>query len=345
MLEMVSRGTIGLKTIVKASMKKYLFPSLAVLSCLTTGCQSHSPPKDAIESWFKAQDEIAAVLNENIGGPRFKIVAIKGAIYPLGTTFYGTSPSRGCQFSTNDIFHVDLSPWPAVFQNRTFGFDVSVPFDWAAAIGAGKAGANLKTQRSFQMRYSHLQQEFVYDETLLSQISDGVCRLSINDITARPRPIIRGYIIGTLVVSSTNSFDISANCSVTNVAGLAITYSANKGFLIEQTNAIAWFGIYSIIQVGKEYREMAPEKIRQTMEKNPGAFATSKSGTSKSGTGKSGTGKSLTSKSYTSEFGTSESSTSKSGTGEMKPEKPVEITTINLNAPSDEAAAALSLIQ
>jgi hypothetical protein len=285
-------------------MKKQIL-SLLVLPILMTGCRTDHNTASVYESWFKTQDDVAIVLNKHLGGPRFKIVAIKGAIYPLGTTFYGTSPSRGCQFSTNDIFYADLTPWPEVFQSRTFGFDVSVPFEWAAAIGAGKAGANLKTQHSFHMRYSNLRQEFVYDETLLNQISNGVCRLSIEDVLAQPRPILRGYLIGTLVVSSTNSFDVGANCTITNVAGLNIKYSADKGFLIEQTNAIAWFGIYSTIQVGKEYRKMTSEETRQEMMKSPGEFAT---------------------KSFDSE-------------------RPVKISVIQLAAPSDEEAAALSQIQ
>ena len=289
-------------------MKKYLLLPLALSFCLTTGCNTPSKPPVVFQSWFKSQQDVAAVLNQYNGGLRFKIAALTGAIYPLGTTFYGTngvSPDRRCQFAPEDIATVDLTPWPEVFQGRSFGFDVSVPFSWASAIGMGKAGANLNTQNAFHMKYANLRQVFVYDDTLLSRITNGQCQMSLGDIAACPRPILRGYYVGTLIVSSTNSFDIGANCIVTNVAGLNLKYNSNRGFVIEQTNAIPWFGIYTIIQAGTEYREMTPEEIREAMTKNPDAFAT---------------------KSF-------------------DPEQPVKIPVIQLAAPSDAGAAILSQVK
>lgn len=289
-------------------MKKYLLLPLALLFCLTTACHTTPPPGPVYDSWFRMQQDIAKVLNKYDGGPRFKIAAITGAIYPLGTTFYGTngvSPDRRCQFAPEDIATADLTPWPEVFQDRTFAANVSVPFNWASAIGMGKAGANLHTQNAFHMKYASLRQVFVYDDTLLSRITNGQCQLSLGDIAACPRPILRGYYVGTLVVSSTNSFDIGANCIATNVADLNVKYSANRGFVIEQTNPIAWFGIYTIIQAGTEYRKMTPEEIREAMAKNPDAFAT---------------------KSF-------------------DPEQPVKIPVIQLAAPSDVGAAILSQVK
>jgi len=102
------------------------------------------------------------------------------------------------------------------------------------------------------MRYSNLNQVFVYDGILLSQITNGECRLSLGDVAAHPKAILRGYYVGTLEVSSTNSFDIGANCEITNVAGLDVKYTINRGFVIEQTNAIPWFGIYSTISAREE---------------------------------------------------------------------------------------------
>jgi hypothetical protein len=260
-------------------MKTLLLSALTVSVCMLTGCHTQPlPVSTSYDTWFKTQQDIAKVLNKYNGGPRFNIAAITGAIYPLGTTFYGTngvSPDRRCQFAPEDIFTNDLTPWPQIFRGKTFGFDVSVPFNWASAIGVGKAGANLNTQNAFNLKYANLRQVFVYDDTLLSQITNGQCQLSLGDIAACPRPILRGCYVGTLVVSSTNSFDVGANCIVTNVAGLNIKYNANRGFVIEQTNAIPWFGIYTVIQAGTKFLKMTPEEIRETMAHDPDKFALS----------------------------------------------------------------------
>ncbi len=284
-----------------------LLCSATIVLMTFCGCIMQSKPSDSYASWFQTQQDIAKVLNKYNGGPRFKIVAITGAEYHLGTTFYGingVSPDRRCWFKSEDIFTNDLTAWPEVFQTNTFGFDASVPFNWASAIGVGKAGANLNTQNGFHLKYANLRQVFVYDDTLLSWITNGPCLMSLSDIATCPRPILRGYYVGTLVVSSTKSFDIGANCMVTNVAGLDIKYSANQGFVIEQTNATPWFGIYSIIKAGKEYRKMTPEEMRGAISGGSGRFATVTS-----------------------------------------PNRPIETTVVQLAAPSDADAAILSQVK
>ncbi|MHB8523843.1 MAG: hypothetical protein ACYDH9_24230 [Limisphaerales bacterium] len=219
---------------------------------MTTSCTTTSSPDRAYQSWFEAQDAVAAVLNRHNGGTGFRIAAIKGAIYPLGTTFDGVTPSQECQFPTNVIANVDLTPWPEVFEGKAFNADFNLPLEWATAIGIAKAGANLDTQKSFHLRYSSLKQQFVYDGTLRKQLANAECHRSLGDLVDRPKAILRGYYAGTLEVSSTDAFDVGASFTVTTSAGLTIKYNRSGGFLIQQTNAVPWFGIYSDIRAAKD---------------------------------------------------------------------------------------------
>ena len=232
---------------------KFLF-SFILLGALAflSGCCSifHVDcPPDKIGNWFEAQQSLATDLNKYMGGTNWQIGALTGGIYPLGTTFYGPVPNSDCQFPTNIIYTIPLTPWPEITNGTAFNLSATLPAKWAAAIGL-TLSANAAHTNVFYMKYSNLAQQFVYDDAFKNELANQTCHNSL--VGGQTFSIIRGQIIGTLEVSSSSTFSIGGSITVTNIAGLTGQYSSDNGFLILETNAIAWFGIYSDVTVNAQ---------------------------------------------------------------------------------------------
>lgn len=219
--------------------------AITILAACTNPDPELNDPREAVTSYFQARRDFGEALGRAVAaeqGPIYRIVAITGPQYPVGSALDPRNPADtvapACVVPEPQL--VPWTPFPETSSVRSIRFEATLPallqraLPTLAEFGV-EASANSTARWSMQDVAQRLAPQSLFQQA----ISSGECRTAT---AGRDILFVRGVIYSKEMIASTRALNISAAANATG-GGVNVVADRNGAFRVEDSSAIPRYHI------------------------------------------------------------------------------------------------------
>lgn len=207
-------------------------------------------------SYFQAKDDLAATLQQTLGGTQgsasYRLIAINGPAYPVGALVSIDNPldleSRDCVLSDGEL--PDAEAWstmPSWSSNSSLDFGLGIPamFRGAFLKAESSVDAGLKLDRTGNYGINDLSQVFMSRQELRRALESPGCSEALKDAEDSKAIFVRGIVYGRESLTSSRSFSGGVDAKVIEEPSgqFRLSYDRSGAFELSDDDALPKFAI------------------------------------------------------------------------------------------------------